>query len=161
MIQRFVSFPAVYVAFGLYVAKHPDPDWPLDRCGFEMVVGCERHRATLEAFSGTYVHHPLEDGRELPALTDLEVVARAGAQVLREGGRVLVHCTEGKNRSGLVAAMILRQLVRCSGMVARDHLRAAVPGSLYNRHFYAWLGELPAPTPIEVRALLSSRALSP
>lgn len=69
-----------------------------------------------------------------------------GASLLRRGENVLVYCYYGVNRSGLVAALIIRQVLGCTGAEALARLRMARRGAVGgNPHFVSYLEELPAP----------------
>lgn len=54
-------------------------------------------------------------------------------------------CEEGRNRSGLVTSLAVRELCRVSGADAVARVRAARGGMLANRTFAAALAGLPAP----------------
>lgn len=56
----------------------------------------------------------------------------------REGGRVLVTCAEGRNRSAFVAALVVQSLTGYTSAMAIDHLRrtrAIRGGVLMNKAF--------------------------
>lgn len=55
----------------------------------------------------TYLKAPLEDGEELPAPLLLDHLTSLVVDVLGEGRRVLVHCSRGKNRSGLLMELVV------------------------------------------------------
>lgn len=143
---------------GLWVAGMPEPTWPLVGWGFGVVVSLSEHlppQAARRFEWGTrggaagdgelvFVHWPFEDG-DLPRLELAELVAAVVVDAVRRGLRVLVHCQEGRNRSGLVAALAARTLAGCSGAVAVAQVRAARPGMLANRRFAAALEALTAP----------------
>jgi hypothetical protein len=80
-----------------------------------------------------YIYFPIEDD-ELPNLRKLDGIAKLGAELVREGHRVLSHCGQGFNRSALVGGLILNRL----GMPGPDvvsRLRQRRPGALYNPTF--------------------------
>jgi protein-tyrosine phosphatase len=52
-----------------------------------------------------YVHYPIDDGDTVDPKT--REVARLVAGVVEDGHRVLVHCVQGLNRSGMVIARAL------------------------------------------------------
>jgi hypothetical protein len=61
-----------------------------------------------------YVSFPMDDGDEVdPKVRELAVFI---ASLVTAGGRVLVHCTEGLNRSGVVVARALMAM----GLSASD-----------------------------------------
>jgi protein-tyrosine phosphatase len=51
------------------------------------------------------------------------------ASIVREGGRVAVHCRDGRTRAGMVAALLLVE-VGCAPQDAINRVRAARPGAL-------------------------------
>jgi protein-tyrosine phosphatase len=84
-----------------------------------------------------YIYFPIEDGR-LPDVPKLHSVARFGADLIRQGYRVLSHCGLGLNRSALVAGLILTELGMPRSLVV-PHLRSRRPGALYNELFARYL----------------------
>jgi hypothetical protein len=89
-----------------------------------------------------YVYFPIVD-EDLPTLHKLHAVARLGADLMRNGERVLVHCQMGLNRSALLAGLMLVY----NGMIGPDaiaRLQERRPGALYNRRFAAHLEAQPA-----------------
>lgn len=99
--------------------------------------------------SVVYVYFPIRD-EGLPPLNRLHAVARLGADLLRKGERVLVHCEMGLNRSALLAGLILVH-GGASGETALERLQSRRPGALYNSQFSEYLrlqprgGEPPEP----------------
>jgi protein-tyrosine phosphatase len=88
-----------------------------------------------------YHYWPIKDEPVLPNLRELEAVASFAARCVRDGHRVLTHCTAGYNRSGLVNAVVLCQLLHVNGKTALDIVRAARPGAVYNPVFEKYLLE--------------------
>ncbi len=81
-------------------------------------------------------------------LPDPGLLLRLAALVtglMEDGHRVLVHCTSGRNRSGLIVALVVREVVGLSGAEAVTFVRARRPGALTHPAFVAWLRQLPAP----------------
>lgn len=148
---------AATVAPGLYISGMPSPQWDLDAWGVALVVSLSDHlppQAARRFEWGTrgdavgegrllFTHWPIEDG-DLPELGRLHLVVSLVAAAARSGLRVLVHCQEGRNRSGLVAALVVRELTGCSGARAVEVVRAARPGMLGNRAFADFITPLPA-----------------
>jgi protein-tyrosine phosphatase len=87
-----------------------------------------------------YLYFPIYD-EDLPNLAKLQAVSRLGAQLIRDGHRVLSHCGMGFNRSALVAGRILCEL-GMPGCDAVERLRARRPGALFNDRFALHLLEL-------------------
>jgi hypothetical protein len=80
-----------------------------------------------------YAYFPIKD-EGLPGLHKLHAIARLGAELMREGERVLVHCEMGLNRSALLAGLML-VYTGLSGADAVALLQARRPGALYNERF--------------------------
>jgi protein-tyrosine phosphatase len=87
-----------------------------------------------------YVYFPIFD-EELPDPVRLDAVAMMGAHLVRNGHRVLAHCSMGFNRSALVAGRILHHL-GMPGPAVVDRLRERRPGALFNDIFAAHLTSL-------------------
>lgn len=86
-------------------------------------------------------HEPLSDGKRL----NPEAYQRAcdvTLAMLDAGHTVLVHCMAGRNRSALVAALVLVETRGLSGAEAVTWLREHRPRSLANEHHLAWLLEV-------------------
>jgi protein-tyrosine phosphatase len=89
-----------------------------------------------------YLSFPMED--DDPVDSKVREVAAFVASLVRSGRRVLVHCTEGLNRSGIVVARALVELgwgpaeaierVRTQRGLTKDGFPA-----LSNERFVAWL----------------------
>ena len=89
-----------------------------------------------------YVSFPMDDGDEV----DPQVRQLAGfiASLVASGRRVLVHCTEGLNRSGVVVARALMEMGRTASDaidLVRRQRGPSVDGfpALGNRAFVDWL----------------------
>jgi hypothetical protein len=89
-----------------------------------------------------YTHFPIPDGR-LRAAEQLEGMAVMLATTIRDGGTVLTMCNAGRNRSGLLSALIVRELVGLSGSAALAHVRVQRPEAIANPVFESFLRSLP------------------
>jgi Dual specificity phosphatase, catalytic domain len=99
-----------------------------------------------------FVSFPMEDDDRVdPMVRD---VAAFVASLVASGKRVLVHCIEGLNRSGMVAARVLMEM----GMTANEAIELvrrqrgpSVDGfpALGNEAFVDWLEREGGPTPDE------------
>lgn len=80
---------------------------------FSMIVLCAREiQPAMSRFGGKVIHAPFDDTHS-PTERDLARAVDAACAVVREitiGGRVLVTCSMGWNRSGLVVGLALNQL---------------------------------------------------
>lgn len=93
----------------------------------------------------TYLKCPLVDEGAVPDSTLTLGLARLVAELIRDGRRALVHCTFGRNRSGLMATLMVRELLGLSGADALEHVRARRDRVANNDAFEDWLVSLPAP----------------
>jgi protein-tyrosine phosphatase len=82
-----------------------------------------------------YVYFPFDDDDQLlPSPSKLRAIAQLGASLIQDGHRVLAHCAMGYNRSGLVAALILKSM-GMEGYAAVTRVRERRPGALFNDRF--------------------------
>jgi hypothetical protein len=114
------------ISYAIAVSQHRTEGW---------------HPAVLEH------HEVFGDNKQWVGPSDLlGVYIKMAAWTLDAGQNVLVYCYYGVNRSGLVAALIIRELLRCTGAEALARLRMARKGSVGgNPHFVSYLEGLAAP----------------
>lgn len=100
-----------------------------------------------------YIYHPIADGILREATQEfLLVLAQELARRVRRGEGVISHCNAGRNRSGLLNALIVRELQECSGAEALHIVRTSRPRAVDNEYFEKFLYRLP---PVELpRALV-------
>ena len=87
------------------------------------------------------IQWPIDD-LHMPDTRVLHHIAELGATLVRGGSSVVVMCERGVNRSGLVTALIVRELQGVSGAEAVALIRARRQGSLRNPDFVAYLESL-------------------
>ncbi|MGW6130913.1 protein-tyrosine phosphatase family protein [Cellulomonas sp. NPDC055163] len=92
-----------------------------------------------------YLKAPLVDGDDLPEPALTLRLATLVAGLLDDGYRVLVHCTFGRNRSGLIVSLVVREALGLTGAEALAHVQAHREGTVNNARFAEWLRSLPAP----------------
>ena len=125
-----------------------DFDW-VRATGIDVVVDladADAYPPAAEVEHLTYLKCPLEDGRDLP---DPGVTLRLAALVaglVADGHRALVHCTFGRNRSGLLATLVVREVLGLSGEQALAHVQQRRRRAVNNEVFAGWLRALPAPS---------------
>ena len=88
-----------------------------------------------------YIYFPFED-RDLPDLNRLHSIARMGAELVRDGHKLLSHCGMGHNRSALLMGVMLTYL-GMSGEEAVALIRSKRMGALYNKTYANYLMGLP------------------
>lgn len=92
-----------------------------------------------------YLKAPLVDGDDVPDPALTLRLATLVAGLVEDGYRVLVHCTFGRNRSGLIVSLVVREVLGLSGAEALAYVQEHREGTVNNAEFAAWLRSLPAP----------------
>lgn len=130
----------------LWQGAKPDQQ-PADH-GFDVLVLC----AVEHQNSGAYddidiILAPNRDNSWVPPTKEeLDIAIRAAKRVVeavQANKQVLVTCIAGLNRSGLVSALALRELLGISGSAAMKAVRYGRPGALFNPWFEQYLEQLP------------------
>lgn len=121
-------------------------DWaPIHQEGIRVVIDLEGgidHGVSTRPGHLLYIYKPIFD-EDLPDLVLLHGIGRLGAELMRQGLKVLSHCGMGYNRSALVAGVILTEL-GMEGPDAVARLRERRPGALFNDRFAEYLAGLRA-----------------
>lgn len=102
-------------------SSHPER---LVEAGINVVVNLSEHEDHIDitSLADEYLHWPIEDG-PLPDLRTLWRMVDWVVGAVENGRRVLVHCDAGLNRSGLVCALVVKDLLHLSGSAAVGHIR--------------------------------------
>jgi protein-tyrosine phosphatase len=98
-----------------------------------------------------YCKQALVDGPELPEPAITERLVQDVVTAVREGKRVLVACAGGRNRSGLIVALAVREILGCSGYEALQLVQSRRENALNNVTFAEHLTSLRAPAIVEAR----------
>lgn len=113
---------------------------PVDRQmrSLDAIVLCaDSYQPQLPHYHGRVIRCPIEDG--VPTANELAMAAAAAKQaaaVWKGGGRVLVTCYAGLNRSGLVTGLVLLAVTRKRAPEVIAMIRSARgANALYNQHF--------------------------
>lgn len=85
-----------------------------------------------------HVHYPIPDGL-LKEADSLLTLAAGAARQIEAGGTVLTMCNAGRNRSGLLSALIVRELSGLPGAAAMAVVRHHRPNALANPNFERFL----------------------
>lgn len=111
--------------------------------GIGVVVSLIRH--VDEDLAGPdgleYYNLPIADGKNWDQNMVMALSYRM-AEKIRQEKKVLVHCNAGRNRSGLVCALIVRELWGISGSEALEYVRKKRPRAVANPHFEEYLRSL-------------------
>ena len=85
-------------------------------------------------FLDSYLYWPISDVPWLPDLEYLFCVSNFGALLNKNDQRVLVHCKQGLNRSGLVCGKIMSRF-SLKGPDILKVINEKIPGALWNPIF--------------------------
>ena len=135
------------VAPKLWIGSFPPPGNILCKSGVDTLVLCAMElQPDSSAYPGIRViHAPLDDFRMDDRTNRIaNNVAKQVAHEVLNRRRVLVTCAQGRNRSGLVVALALRNLTGASGRRCREAVQMARENALTNSSFAAYLDSLPA-----------------
>ena len=145
VVSKFVAqrlcFSASEVYPGLYqsskIRTDEDVEFVKD-LGVKCVVDLEGCLDPEMDFLDTYLFWPIHDVPFIPDTDLLYMVCRFIEMQVSWGNKVLVHCSQGLNRAGLVCArvMIMKGIV---GREAMRLIREKRPGSLWNPVFYEFI----------------------
>lgn len=147
------------IAPGLYQGQAPPCGPLLRQAGIDTLVLCAEewqppgvvdpvcaailgYRPDQHPYPGvTLVYAPADDDFDQPpSPAILGLASKAAGHAARrilQGGKVLVSCWAGKNRSGLVTCMALHGLTGLGGRDIIAHMRRARPQALTNPQFRA------------------------
>lgn len=92
-------------------------------------------------------HVPLPDGLIRNNGTDLWLARDAALAMLAAGHTTIIHCMAGRNRSGLIGALVLQELDNLTGPEALERVRELRPRSVDNIYFEQFLMSLGRPRP--------------
>ena len=89
-----------------------------------------------------YYSLPITDGKDWDQAM-VSALSYRLAERIREDKKVLVHCNAGRNRTGLICALIVRELFGISGSEALEYVREKRPRAVDNPRFEEYLRSLP------------------
>jgi protein-tyrosine phosphatase len=135
----------------LWQGAAPPMGATLQKAGFQLLVLCAaEHQPPAEHFPGVEVIYAPndDDDSRWPTREELRIALSAAVRVveaLQKGQKVLVTCWAGRNRSGLVSALVLRKHLGVTGDAASALVKMCRPRALTNSKFQACLSQLDAP----------------
>lgn len=118
---------------------------PKSYVGYDLVVNCEYHgtRSPLRGYTGRLLRVPLWDDDDFDLEPHSQTIKAAASEVgmaVLAGKKVLVHCTGGLNRSGIVTVLAVAYLHAIEPRNALILVRAARDSLvLCNRAFERWV----------------------
>lgn len=118
------------------------------RTGIDVVVDLadpDAYPPAAEIEGMTYLKVPLVDGETVPEPGVTLRLADLVAGLVEDGHKALIHCTFGRNRSGLMASLIVRRALGVSGEEALAYVQRRRDRTVNNEGFAEWLRSLPAP----------------
>lgn len=132
---------------GHYRRTHADIEEVVVADEFDLVVSLYKRHGHGPSSHVRELHRPIPDGRltgSERALID-EIVAPI-VEALELGGKVLVRCQAGYNRSGLVVALAMLAKGYDPGQAIDLIRRKRSPYALCNEHFVEYIEATPAVT---------------
>lgn len=118
----------------------------INRHGLSGAVTLWRRDEQLAGLLPWYLHSPLSDGK-IHSGDTLDLVASEILRRLVQGERIVVMCHAGRNRSGLITALVLRRWDGITGEQALAEVRHARPRAVANAYFEDYLNSLPVVSP--------------
>ena len=123
---------------GLYQSSKIDDIELFESRKFDVVIDLEGGFDNIPKLDLIYLYFHFYDAPWLPNLKKLNAIANVGFSLWRDGCKVLVHCAQGMNRSGLVNGVVLN-LHGYTGKEAVEIITTARPGALFNPIFRIYL----------------------
>ena len=133
----------------LVLAASPQKEH-LDKYGWEnvgLITLCNRpptQRVTLDDRVQWWKHVPIADG-QIKDLRSVLLARDTALSMLGAGHLTVIHCVAGRNRSGLIGALVVRELHNWTGEEAMDWTRRCRPRAIDNAYFEAFLQSLGRP----------------
>lgn len=135
----------------LYLAAMPKPAH-LDKHGWKnigLLTLCPKpplNAVVLDERVQWWQHIPLVDG-QLKDMDSVWAARNTAITMLSMGYTTIIHCMAGRNRSGLIGALVLQHFENLSGPEALERVRELRPRSVDNIHFEEFLMSLGRPHP--------------
>jgi hypothetical protein len=123
MRARSFGIDASEIVPGLWMGSAPPRGHSLLRAGFHVLTLCAiEHQPSTEHFPGVLVARAalIDDGTPVTSSQWEQALGLSGhlARAVASGKCVLVTCAQGRNRSGLITALVLARVTGCDGRAA-------------------------------------------
>jgi protein-tyrosine phosphatase len=92
-------------------------------------------------------HMPLPDGLIRNNGADVWHARNTAISMMSQGYTTVIHCMAGRNRSGLIGALVLQHFENLTGAEALERIRQLRPNSVDNIYFEQFLINLGRPYP--------------
>lgn len=132
------------ISDGLFTSGYPGSNYDVLRihsASIDTIVCLARRtpEEIIESVSAWY-RFPVPDGKYVHPRVFVAVDAVRSLRAV--GKKVLVHCNAGRNRSPLVAALVVLDDFNGNGAAVLEHVRRVRPNALANPAFADYLGGL-------------------
>ena len=87
-----------------------------------------------------YFYEPMADSKHLD-VRQVESLADDIYEQVLTGDKVVIHCNQGRNRAGLIAALVVARILKISYAEAMVHVRDKRPRAIANPVFEKYLTE--------------------
>lgn len=137
----------------LVLSSHPAPDEVRKRywndSGVCMITLSKKQvDPSIPPMLDRYIYHPIPDGLMTPEREAEIWKARdvtLGMMYLTTTRLTVIHCLAGKNRSGLIGALVMQWTENWTGTEALAWVRQCRPNAVDNIHFERFLQRLGRP----------------
>lgn len=137
-LEDICQLDATRISPRLFQGSRPPIGTEVRDCGFDiLVLTAAEYQPSSRMFPGVVVvRAPLRDATLTKTEWRLAVMtAYLIAEEVRKGKRVLVTCNAGRNRSGLIVALVILLLTGESPSKIVRHIKARRRGALTNPSF--------------------------
>lgn len=139
-----MSYQASKILDNLYQGGRPPGGTGLAEAGIQVLVLCAREHQDADMYPGVKVIlAPGDDDERSHRLVRFidrwKKAGRLVAEHVMSGHLVLVTCMQGLNRSGMVTALAMRELMGWSGPRIVEHIRHHREQALFNETFARYI----------------------
>ncbi len=118
-------------------------------------VGGKPNPLAQRAFDWAYLWEPFPDSHNFSSDKVMDLAVRAYNIAQARRGAILVHCHAGRNRSGLISALLVVMMTQLTGREAIEVVRKGRKNALANPHFEQFLNRVVRFDPRSIKFELS------